>query len=188
MTHIYANSVDPDETAHYEPSHLDLHYLLAFLRFWVKTPIDNNGHDQVQRWKRSLQKVGVKGLKIYSLLSIHSSIVQEFNQQGVKVVIVVHGYKLIIIYNQTVISYNSIWAWHSISYQIALRQAKGQIRLRIHSGLSESSLSAWKHVWSVATHRVSCEYFDQTPWICRRIWVFPGRKCSFVGNAVPDWF
>ena len=26
-----ANSVDPDETAHYEPSHLDLHYLQRYL-------------------------------------------------------------------------------------------------------------------------------------------------------------
>ena len=29
-TDIVANSVDPDEMAHYEPSHLDLHCLL----FW----------------------------------------------------------------------------------------------------------------------------------------------------------
>ena len=28
-----ANSVDPDETAHYEPSHLDLHCLYKYL-FW----------------------------------------------------------------------------------------------------------------------------------------------------------
>ena len=27
-TNTYANSVDPDEMAHNEPSHLDLHYLL----------------------------------------------------------------------------------------------------------------------------------------------------------------
>ena len=26
-----ANSVNPDETAHYEPSHLDLHYLQRYL-------------------------------------------------------------------------------------------------------------------------------------------------------------
>ena len=28
-TDTYANSVDPDEMAHNEPSHLDLHYLLS---------------------------------------------------------------------------------------------------------------------------------------------------------------
>ena len=28
-----ANSVDPDETAHYEPSHLDLHCLQKYL-YW----------------------------------------------------------------------------------------------------------------------------------------------------------
>ena len=27
IKNIMANSVDPDETAHYEPSHLDLYYL-----------------------------------------------------------------------------------------------------------------------------------------------------------------
>ena len=27
----YTNSVDPDEEAHYEPPHLDLHYLLSNL-------------------------------------------------------------------------------------------------------------------------------------------------------------
>ena len=38
-----ANSIDPDETAHYEPSHLDLHCLHIY-RFWsaklkgLKTP------------------------------------------------------------------------------------------------------------------------------------------------------
>ena len=29
----YANSVDPDETARYEPSHQDLHYLPFCFRF-----------------------------------------------------------------------------------------------------------------------------------------------------------
>ena len=32
-----ANSVDPDETAHYEPSHPDLHCLHKYL-FWVIGP------------------------------------------------------------------------------------------------------------------------------------------------------
>ena len=38
-----ANSVDPDETAHYEPSHLDLHCLQKYL-YWsagMKALIDH---------------------------------------------------------------------------------------------------------------------------------------------------
>ena len=42
------NSVDPDETAHYEPSHLDLHCLHSYL-FWSK---------------------GIKGLILYTVFTL----------------------------------------------------------------------------------------------------------------------
>ena len=42
----FANSVDPDETAHNEPSHQDLSCLQFLKRFLTETPICNNSSDQ----------------------------------------------------------------------------------------------------------------------------------------------
>ena len=41
-----------------------------------------------------------------------------------------------------------------------------------------------RHLWSLATHRVPFEDSDQTAWMRRLIWVFAGRTCNLVGNAV----
>ena len=46
------NSVDPDDMAHNEPSHLDLHSLL------FHSPICNNEYVQFWRWKSLFQKKG----------------------------------------------------------------------------------------------------------------------------------
>ena len=54
--HFFANSVDPDKRAHYEPSHQDLH-CGTFCRFLTVDPIFNNGSDQIQRWKSVPQKL-----------------------------------------------------------------------------------------------------------------------------------
>ena len=59
--------------------------------------------------------------------------------------------------------------WH-------VRPVKTQISLPIRSVWSESSLSAWKTLWSLATHWAHSEYSDQTG----RIWVFAERTCHFV--------
>ena len=52
---IYANSVDPDEMACNEPSHLDLHCLLFCYWFLTESPICIGGHVQIQGWKSPLQ-------------------------------------------------------------------------------------------------------------------------------------
>ena len=61
--------------------------------------------------------------------------------------------------------------WH-------VRPAKTQISLGIRPVWSESSLSAWKKLGSLATHWVHSEDSDQMPQL---IWVFTGRTCHFVG-------
>ena len=73
---------------------------------------------------------------------------------------------------------------HSTFYKIAsrVRPAKTQISLRISAGWSESSLSGWTRFGSLATHKMPC---DQTVRVHRLIWVFAGRICNLVGNAVP---
>ena len=48
-------------------------------------------------------------------------------------------------------------------------------------GWSESLLSAWRKLGSLATHWVHSEHSDQTGWMPRLIWVFAGRTCHFVG-------
>ena len=60
--------------------------------------------------------------------------------------------------------------WH-------VRPAKTQIR----PVWSESSLSAWRKIGSLATHWSHSKDSDQTGWMPRLIWVFIGRTCHFVG-------
>ena len=64
--------------------------------------------------------------------------------------------------------------WH-------LRPAKTQISLGIRPVWSESSLSTWRKLRSLATHWGHSEGSDQTGRMPRLIWVFAGRTCHFVG-------
>ena len=64
--------------------------------------------------------------------------------------------------------------WH-------VRPAKTQISLGIRPVWSESSLSAWRKLRSLATHWAHSEDSDQTGWMPRLIWVFAGRTGHFVG-------
>ena len=61
--------------------------------------------------------------------------------------------------------------WH-------VHPAKTQISLGICLVWSESSLSAWRKLGSLATHWVNIEDSDQMP---RLIWVFAGHTCYFAG-------
>ena len=56
-----------------------------------------------------------------------------------------------------------------------VRPAKTQISLGIRPVWSESSLSAWRCLWSLAIHWAHSEDSDQTGWMPRLIWVFAGR-------------
>ena len=58
--------------------------------------------------------------------------------------------------------------WH-------VRQAKTQISLGIRPVWSESSLSAWRKLVSLATHLAHSKDSDQTGRMPRLIWVFAGR-------------
>ena len=53
--------------------------------------------------------------------------------------------------------------------------AKTQISLGIHPVWSESSLSAWRKLGSLATHWAHSEDSDQTGRMPKLIWVFAGR-------------
>ena len=67
--------------------------------------------------------------------------------------------------------------WH-------LRPSKTQIILGIRPVWSESSLSAWRNIKSLATHCAHSEDSDQTGWMPRLIWVFAGRTSHFVGFVI----
>ena len=66
----FANSVDPDETARNEPSHLDLHCLSLCSWFMVYTHIRNNGCAQNQSRKSPLHKLTVERVNKYSRTSM----------------------------------------------------------------------------------------------------------------------
>ena len=63
--------------------------------------------------------------------------------------------------------------WH-------VRPAKTQVSLGIRPVWSESSLSAWRKLRSLATHWADSEESDQTGRMPRLIRVFAGRTCHFV--------
>ena len=64
---------------------------------------------------------------------------------------------------------------HEKTNKMTVRPAKSQISLGIRPVWSESSLSAWRKLGSLATHWVHSEDSDQTGQMCRLIWVFAGR-------------
>ena len=64
--------------------------------------------------------------------------------------------------------------------KMSVRPAKTQISPGIRPVWSESSLSAWRKLGSLATHWVHSEDFDQTGRMPRLIWVFAGRT-HFLG-------
>ena len=64
---------------------------------------------------------------------------------------------------------------HDKSNKMSVRPAKTQISLGIPPVWSESSLSAWRNLGSLATHWVHSEDSDQIRWMPRLIWGFAGR-------------
>ena len=64
---------------------------------------------------------------------------------------------------------------HDKTNKMSVRPAKTQISLGICLVWSESSLSAWRNLGSLATYWAHSEDSDQTGWMPRLIWVFAGR-------------
>ena len=67
---------------------------------------------------------------------------------------------------------------------MSVRPAKTQISLGIRPVWSESSLSAWRNLGSLATHWAHSEDSDQTGQMPRLIWVFAGSTLIFVAPAL----
>ena len=63
---------------------------------------------------------------------------------------------------------------HDKTNKVTVRPAKTQISLGIRLVWSESSLSAWRKLGSLATHWAQAKT-DQTRWMPRLIWDFAGR-------------
>ena len=81
--------------------------------------------------------------------------------------------------------------WH-------VRPAKTHVSLGICPVWSESLLSAWRKLGSLATHWVHSEDFDQTGRMSRLIWVFAGRtvillvlswssSIMFLDHTIKSW-
>ena len=63
---------------------------------------------------------------------------------------------------------------HDKTNTVTVRPAKTQISLGIRPVRSESSLSAWRNLGSLATRWAHSEDSDQTGWMPGLIWVFAG--------------
>ena len=68
--------------------------------------------------------------------------------------------------------------WHDQTNKMSVRPAKTQISLGIRPVWSESSLSAWRKLGSLATHEAHSEDSDQSGRMPRLIWVFAGRTVT----------
>ena len=68
---------------------------------------------------------------------------------------------------------------HDKTNKVSVRPAKTQI-LGIRPVWSESSLSAWRNLGSLATHLAHSEDSDQTGRMPRLIWVFAGRTFTLL--------
>ena len=64
---------------------------------------------------------------------------------------------------------------HDKTNKMAVRPAQTQISLGIRPVWSESSLSPWRKLWSLATHWTHSEDSDQTGRMPRLIWFVAGR-------------
>ena len=78
-------------------------------------------------------------------------------------------------------SWSYIWAAARQNQQNELCVQPPQIRLGIRPIWSESSLSTWRNLGSLASHWAYSEDFDQTGRMPRLIWFFAGHTCHFVG-------
>ena len=67
---------------------------------------------------------------------------------------------------------------HDKTNKMSMRPAKTQISLGIRLVWSESSVSAWRNLGSLATHWVHSEDSNQTGRMPRLIWVFAG--CTLI--------
>ena len=72
------------------------------------------------------------------------------------------------------------WAAHDKTNKMSVRPVKTQISLSISPVWSESSLSTWRKLGSLAIHWVRSKDSDQTGQMPRLIWDFAGRS-HFVG-------
>ena len=69
---------------------------------------------------------------------------------------------------------------HDKTNKVVVRLAKTQISLGNHPVWSESSLSAWRNLESLATQWAHSEDSDQTGRMPRLIWAFAGRTLTLL--------
>ena len=70
---------------------------------------------------------------------------------------------------------------HDKTNKMTVRPAKTQISLGFRPAWSDSSLSAWRKLGSLATDWAHSEDSDQPRYSPSQIWVFAGRTCHYVG-------
>ena len=73
------------------------------------------------------------------------------------------------------LAYNIYEPRHDKTNKMSVRPAKTRISLGIRPVWSESSMSAWRNLGSLATHWAHSKDPDQTGRMPRLIWVFAGR-------------
>ena len=60
-----------------------------------------------------------------------------------------------------------------------------KLKISTSAQANQSLMSIWRHIWSLASHRVTCKDSNRTVQVCRLIYLFAWYACKLVGNAVP---
>ena len=128
----------------------------------------------------SQEPISIRSLSIEDPLLPHFDIVKLWCVSVYQYFVISHTCNYFIL--------NTIWSWmwfifeppHDKTNEMTVRPAKTQISLGMRPVWSESSLSAWKKLGSLATHWAHSEGSDQTGRMPRLIWVFAGRTVTFL--------
>ena len=133
--------------------------------------------------------VGKKWLILFNPLKTEVKLISNiFNANKIELVMDDTVLKIVEIHKHlgAYLSSNNKWSKHMSRLMTKptkwhVRPAKTQISLGTRPVWSESSLSTWRKLGSLATHWAHSEGSDQTGRMPRLIWVFAGRKGHYVG-------
>ena len=114
----------------------------------------------------------LEGQNLYVLWKFERKRTHYINKQFFTVVSIRSSYDLLLVWDCMCISYEPP---HDKISNVVVRPAKTQISLGIRPVWSESSLSAWRKLGSLATDWAHSEDSDLTGRIPRLTWVFAGR-------------
>ena len=182
-----SNSVDPDETAHNEPSHLELRCLQTPISIACAAKKIKVAHVSMSICvSHDFISQGHSKMRLFLISLFVRTAWQQCRRFDVIVTLlscrvwfrICNEKNNLTIFIQEDIIWASAWQnqQNGMCAQRRLRSAWASPPV-----WSESLLSVWRKLGFLATHWAHSEDSDQTGGMLRLIWVFAGRTCHLVG-------